>query len=825
MANIEDAYSALKNAHEAGDKEAATKIADYIHSQKSIEKPEKKEEKGFFKEFGETFHPVKAITEEGIVPQAYQYAKRQFTKEPAPKAEEKPEKPLSFTDTFKQIKSFATSNPGAFAGTLANAIVADPEFLFMPEFIPAKVISAAEKFSKLGAGALKTADVAAQSGAAAAAQSIVKQLNETNSVDMNRVRQEAKNAAMFAGIPYGAAKAVKGAAKGGAEAVIGQTQPHITDLAKKAESMGFELEPAQLRADKPIGSPGFTKESKAKNEELATRFASKETGKETNNITPAFINERKKALGKEYDHIFGRNISIDSQSVSEFAKMRNFEISVSPAGNRKITSSANNLINRWKEEYANQLQKTIINNVKRTIKKQGRGGVEPIVRLKKDWPSIRNSDAPNAPVWAKDVEAVVHDLAEKLGLKITPQVWFSSPRREGTYGMATGDGHIVIHDKLDEKGAVATALHELGHQAEFQMFVHAPLNERNAVVQAWINQMRETPEGVMTVEQHRPITAEKYGKEARLSVPDLNYEKGYLRNFNEWYAEQTSRWITQTAQPTTVVDKFFKKIADVWKQIYQRVTGYLPLRHEVDAFYRSKWKGDTLNELTIPTAMEGEDPSVLLAPHHVTAPIDGRELQRLRSSISDIARSHPDGLIRESAGEFVSKIDAMIERDNPEIAEKLKDTNRKYAATMTIENGVRKNFVHHGKISLEGLGRHLAGANDVHGFGSGTSRHPLYDLGYMGRELQMRSRFEGEEIPEYDLAGALLGRAKQLMGSAIGARSQYAREAQKRYFSLPEKPQEPQRKIPVAPYAGIVSNQAEQEKKRKLQQALKTQIR
>ena len=43
--------------------------------------------------------------------------------------------------------------------------------------------------------------------------------------------------------------------------------------------------------------------------------------------------------------------------------------------------------------------------------------------------------------------------------------------------------------------------------------------------------------------------------------------------------------------------------------------------------------------------MEGEDPSVLLAPHHVTAPIDGRELQRLRSSISDIARSHPDGLM------------------------------------------------------------------------------------------------------------------------------------------------------------------------------------
>ncbi len=37
-----------------------------------------------------------------------------------------------------------------------------------------------------------------------------------------------------------------------AKSVIGSTQPEVTALSKKAEQMGFTLEPAQLRPDQPI---------------------------------------------------------------------------------------------------------------------------------------------------------------------------------------------------------------------------------------------------------------------------------------------------------------------------------------------------------------------------------------------------------------------------------------------------------------------------------------------------------------------------------------------------------------------------------------------
>ena len=78
------------------DKPATTTPA-WDKPQQSIlgEKKEKKEKPGFIERFGETFQPVKAITEEGIIPQLGQYAKRKFTGEPAPKAEEKPERPMS----------------------------------------------------------------------------------------------------------------------------------------------------------------------------------------------------------------------------------------------------------------------------------------------------------------------------------------------------------------------------------------------------------------------------------------------------------------------------------------------------------------------------------------------------------------------------------------------------------------------------------------------------------------------------------------------------------------------------------------------------------
>lgn len=562
------------------------------------------------------------------------------------------------------------------------------------------------------------------------------------------------------------------------KAVIGTTQPEVTAAAKRAEDLGFVFEPAQLRKDRPLASPGFTESAKIKNENIATKMASKATGTETENITPAFVGNRMKELGSDYDKIFNRKFTIDGNLVKQLQTMKDFELSVNPAGAGEIAKTADNLIRRFNEEALAQQSGKIENRLKRIIETQQRGGVAPIVRLQKDWRNVRKADSADAPEWARGVEETVKKLSSELGLKVTPEVWFSAPRRQGLYGMATGDGHIVINDALNREGAVATALHEFGHQAEFQLFALAPFNEKKAVIQAFNEQMASLPYGKLTVEQHRPLTAAKYPEETRTGVPTLHHERGYLRDFSEWFAEQTSRWITTTATPTTTVEKFFAKIADTWKTIYQRVVGYVPLAGEVDKFFRANWKGNLVQEVAQEFSTVAKSTSQPVVSEAVTAKIDGKELQRLRSNIQRIARTAPNGVDRNTASNFVKTLDEGLGRYDRETLEKLRETNRMYAATAALADGIEQGFVTQGKISPSSLGEYLAKTS--YGYGSGTSTHPLYELGYMGRLLNLRSRAEGVDYPGYDAVAAMLGRGRQAVSSILGGRTQLARDVQRR---------------------------------------------
>lgn len=133
--------------------------------------------------------------------------------------------------------------------------------------------------------------------------------------------------------------------------------------------------------------------------------------------------------------------------------------------------------------------------------------------------------------------------------------------------------------------------------------------------------------------------------------------------------------------------------------------------------------------------------------------VDGDILQRLRSEMSLIARTATDGTTRKTAGDFVNKIDQNIARNHKDLIGKLEKTNREYAAAKTLEELVEKGGVQGGNVSLEKLGDHLA--QNVYGFGSGAARHPLSELGTLGRELKIRGRFEGVETPSGAITGLL----------------------------------------------------------------------
>jgi hypothetical protein len=292
------------------DKPATTTPA-WDKPQQSIlgEKKEKKEKPGFIERFGETFQPVKAITEEGIIPQLGQYAKRKFTGEPAPKAEEQPERPMSMKESFNQVVDFAKKDPGAFAGTLANAIVADPELLFVPEFLPARVLSAIEKTSKLGAATARTASASTNAAAMAAAQSAARQLNERGTVDMNVLRNEAQNAA----------------AMGGGVRVLGETARYVApgakayasegtqDLLRRAREKGYalpigEMSPVGAIIDKYYQSP-----RRAINEETFYKQVTTPTGTQVKEINAKTLPKIEANLDNEITGIMSnQKVSVPS---------------------------------------------------------------------------------------------------------------------------------------------------------------------------------------------------------------------------------------------------------------------------------------------------------------------------------------------------------------------------------------------------------------------------------------------------------------------------------------------------------------------------------
>ena len=543
-----------------------------------------------------------------------------------------------------------------------------------------------------------------------------------------------------------------------AEIAVGKTTPSTENLARKAEKRGFSFEPGQLREQKPAGSPGYsiagTSDRQRKNQKLANELTSAETGNTATygKLDKPHLNETKKALGSQYDEIFGtkdkpKEIKIDQKLVDVAQQAKDFEAKVLPADVRTISKTADNIIGKWTE--IQDLQKKITPYQKK-----------PVVPLspppplsastRRYWSNLVEATNKSAPAFASDIQKTLDELSTNLNLAVKPKVWFGNDKSGGTYGMADSDGHIIIRSGLDKEGSLATALHEFGHQGEFQLLRHAPSNVQSEIYKAFQEHRRTTPLGTKTVEQYRPLTAAKYPEDVRTTIAGPKYEQDYLRNFSEWFAEQTSRWITTTKTPTTTVEKFFAGVSKMWKDIYQKVTGHVGLAKEVEEFYRANWKGNLTQQ-----AVQQEP--MLQSAAQMAGGVDGRELQVLRSNLSDLAY-RLEGTDKYRAYELLRAIDTAIETNNTGLATNFRQINRRYSANEALLELERRKGVFGGNISLEKLGE------ITKDFGE---NHPLYELGEIGRQLKLRGIFEGVEYPTGELAQILSRGKRAVLGTVL----------------------------------------------------------
>ncbi len=156
--------------------------------------------------------------------------------------------------------------------------------------------------------------------------------------------------------------------------------------------------------------------------------------------------------------------------------------------------------------------------------------------------------------------------------------------------------------------------------------------------------------------------------------------------------------------------------------------------------------------------------------------VDGKDLQRLRTAISDLSRRLP-GSDRISASFFLDSLDSGIERNQAGLKKLLQETNKKYAATKTLETMIEDNFIQGGDISLQKLGDYVA--KNSYGFGSGTSRHPHAELGFLGREGKVKALWEPTTDKSEGLLSDLLSKFGRVAPTALITRSQLGRKLQR----------------------------------------------
>lgn len=160
----------------------------------------------------------------------------------------------------------------------------------------------------------------------------------------------------------------------------------------------------------------------------------------------------------------------------------------------------------------------------------------------------------------------------------------SASRGEGGFTKTLKDGNRVIAFQQYPSAAktLETLAHELGHAHMEQSYFAAPENVKDAL-------LAEHRKWVKTITGKTPAKSIVQSLRARKQAKTTPIPEGlearqmagiddYWRTFEEWYADQTSKWATTQEKPLTVVEKFFSKLGKALKNFYNRAknSGYLP---------------------------------------------------------------------------------------------------------------------------------------------------------------------------------------------------------------------------------------------------------
>ena len=145
-------------------------------------------------------------------------------------------------------------------------------------------------------------------------------------------------------------------------------------------------------------------------------------------------------------------------------------------------------------------------------------------------------------------------------------------------GPSGKDFMLFVNDNMSEARTLEVISHELGHMIQAISYENAPANVKTAIKNEyndWVDNLKGKKKADLVASLRNRYTTEQMESEgisdidlSKMTAKDLSYWMG----FDEWFADNVSRWATTSAKPLTITEKFFSKVAQMMRDLVALVT-------------------------------------------------------------------------------------------------------------------------------------------------------------------------------------------------------------------------------------------------------------
>ena len=163
----------------------------------------------------------------------------------------------------------------------------------------------------------------------------------------------------------------------------------------------------------------------------------------------------------------------------------------------------------------------------------------------------------------------------------------ASPMGKDTYA-------IYLNPKLSESRTIEILGHELGHIIEMTAYDNADAATRKAIADEYLAWRKQAK--LATTREFMHMLRNREDAERNVQIAELDKDADqpasqslkdfdkYWLSFEEWFADNVSRWATTNEKPLSIADKFFSKVAQMMRDLVAVVAGrkYPPAKSVAD---------------------------------------------------------------------------------------------------------------------------------------------------------------------------------------------------------------------------------------------------